>query len=102
MNTDGVKEVSTDTVPTSDDTKKTPNVASSSSSLTESDHRVVKYVSDGAFDASEDPRFYKPIPEYESAHRWDPYFEWTEEEEKRLIRKVTTNALHNPFWKNDG
>ncbi|OOF96749.1 hypothetical protein ASPCADRAFT_145526 [Aspergillus carbonarius ITEM 5010] len=88
MNTDGVKEVSTDTVPTSDDTKKTPNVASSSSSLTESDHRVVKYVSDGAFDASEDPRFYKPIPEYESAHRWDPYFEWTEEEEKRLIRKI--------------
>ncbi|RAK96196.1 putative transporter [Aspergillus ibericus CBS 121593] len=89
MTTDGVKEVPTDTVPASDDTKKTPNVASSSSSsLAVSEHRIAKYGSDGAFDASEDPRFYKPIPEYESAHRWDPYFEWTEEEEKRLIRKI--------------
>ncbi|EAW21750.1 putative transporter [Aspergillus fischeri NRRL 181] len=43
---------------------------------------------DAAFDTSEDPRYYKPIPTYEGIHRWDPDFEWTEEEEKRLIRKI--------------
>jgi hypothetical protein len=43
---------------------------------------------DSAFDTTEDPRFYKPIPEYESIHRWDPDFEWTEQEEKAVVRKV--------------
>lgn len=32
---------------------------------------------------------YKPIPEYEGAHRYDPHFEWTENEEKRLVRRVS-------------
>ena len=41
-----------------------------------------------AFDTSEDPRYYKPIPTYEGFHRWDPDFEWTEEEEKKIVRKV--------------
>lgn len=41
-----------------------------------------------AFDATEDPRYYKPIPTYEGIHRWDPEFEWSEQEEKRIIRKV--------------
>lgn len=31
---------------------------------------------------------YKPIPEYEGAHRYDPTFEWDENEEKRLVRRV--------------
>lgn len=43
----------------------------------------------GAFDATEDPRYYKPIPTYEGIHRWDPEFEWTEEEEKKVVRKVS-------------
>ncbi|PYH93786.1 MFS general substrate transporter [Aspergillus ellipticus CBS 707.79] len=92
MGSDDVRELPAGAAPTDDDTKKTPDVGlksgSSSSSLAISDHRAIKYVGDGAFDTSEDPRFYKPIPEYESAHRWDPYFEWTEEEEKALIRKI--------------
>lgn len=33
-------------------------------------------------------KFYEPIPEYEGRHRWDPHAEWTEQEEKSLIRKV--------------
>ncbi|PLN82261.1 MFS general substrate transporter [Aspergillus taichungensis] len=37
---------------------------------------------------TEDPRFYKPISTYEGIHRWDPHFDWTPEEEKRLIRKI--------------
>ena len=43
---------------------------------------------EAAFDISEDPRYYKPIPTYEGIHRWDPDFEWTEEEEKKIVRKV--------------
>lgn len=31
---------------------------------------------------------YKPIEEYEGAHRYDPLFEWTEKEERSLIRRV--------------
>lgn len=31
---------------------------------------------------------YKPIDEYEGAHRYDPYYEWTEKEEKKLVRRV--------------
>ncbi|KAL4817403.1 major facilitator superfamily domain-containing protein [Aspergillus spinulosporus] len=40
------------------------------------------------FNATEDPRFYKPIDTYEGLHRWDPDFEWTEEEERRIVRKI--------------
>ncbi|KAL6239646.1 hypothetical protein BDW75DRAFT_249733 [Aspergillus navahoensis] len=40
------------------------------------------------FSASEDPRFYKPIDSYEGLHRWDPDFEWTDEEERRIVRKI--------------
>lgn len=32
---------------------------------------------------------YKPIAEYEGAHRWDPSFEWEPKEEKRLVRRVS-------------
>lgn len=32
---------------------------------------------------------YKPIPEYEGAHRYDPTFQWTENEEKKLVRRVS-------------
>lgn len=43
---------------------------------------------DAAFDTTEDPRYYKPIPTYEGIHRWDPDFEWDEEEERKIVRKV--------------
>ncbi|KAL2002756.1 hypothetical protein VTN02DRAFT_6035 [Thermoascus thermophilus] len=46
-------------------------------------------VQEGAtFEATEDVRYYKPIPTYEGIHRWDPEFEWTEEEEKKIVRKI--------------
>lgn len=38
---------------------------------------------------------YKPIPEYEGAHRYDPHFEWTENEEKRLVRRVSDTETTN-------
>lgn len=42
----------------------------------------------GAFDVTGDVLHYKPISTYEGIHRWDPDFEWTEEEEKKVVRKV--------------
>ena len=71
------------------DSKATGNVSSaeSSSSSYNSPGAYSKQI-DSAFDTTEDPRFYKPIPEYEGIHRWDPDFEWTEEEEKAVVRKV--------------
>ncbi|KAL4966721.1 major facilitator superfamily domain-containing protein [Aspergillus stella-maris] len=40
------------------------------------------------FSATEDPRFYRPIDSYEGIHRWDPYFDWTEEEERKIVKKI--------------
>lgn len=37
-----------------------------------------------------DDEFYKPIPQYEGVHRYDPDFEWEPQEEKKVVRKVTT------------
>ncbi|KAJ5738386.1 hypothetical protein N7493_001541 [Penicillium malachiteum] len=45
-------------------------------------------VADCAFDATENPLYYKPIETYEGYHRWDPEFEWTEEEEKAVVKKI--------------
>ena len=73
------------------DKKAVPQVSSTSDSDSSSSfggrQGVIKPV-DCAFDTTEDPRYYKPIPEYEGYHRWDPEFEWTEEEEKAVVKKV--------------
>ncbi|KAL5001224.1 major facilitator superfamily domain-containing protein [Aspergillus recurvatus] len=79
------------TAPVDDETKKGPDAvveSAASSDAGNKDRRRFKEYNEAAFDQSEDPRFYKPIPEYEGIHRWDPDFDWTEEEEKRLVRKV--------------
>ena len=34
-------------------------------------------------------RLYAPIEKYEGRHRYDPDFEWEEEEERRVVRKVS-------------
>ncbi|KAL3432284.1 major facilitator superfamily domain-containing protein [Aspergillus tetrazonus] len=79
------------TGPVDDETKKGPDAVVKSEASSDSgnkDRRRFREYNEAAFDQSEDPRFYKPIPEYEGIHRWDPDFDWTEEEEKRLVRKV--------------
>jgi hypothetical protein len=83
-------EVKGASAPEGYDTKAYPkSVAAEASTFSlSSDERRRYKDGDAAFDTSEDPRYYKPIPTYEGIHRWDPDFEWTEEEEKRLIRKV--------------
>lgn len=40
------------------------------------------------FDFGANHHLYRPIDGYEGIHRWDPDFEWTENEEKRIVRKV--------------
>ena len=70
------------------DSKVAPRVSSADSSSSSTYDGPRAKQTDGAFDTTEDPRFYKPIPEYEGAHRWDPEFEWTEAEETAVIRKV--------------
>lgn len=32
--------------------------------------------------------FYQPIEQYEGRHRYDPYFEWEPQQEKKLVRKL--------------
>ncbi|OJJ64969.1 hypothetical protein ASPSYDRAFT_84955 [Aspergillus sydowii CBS 593.65] len=43
---------------------------------------------ESTFNSTEDPRFYRPIDSYEGLHRWDPYFDWTEDEERKIVRKI--------------
>ncbi|KAL4810206.1 major facilitator superfamily domain-containing protein [Aspergillus unguis] len=79
------------TAPVDDETKKGPDAVVESDSSSDSENKSsskYKEFREAAFDQSEDPRFYKPIDEYEGIHRWDPDFDWTEEEEKKLIRKI--------------
>ena len=73
---------------------KPTSLSSSSASIDQGIRIQTRAAGDGAFDSSEDPRYYKPIPEYEGIHRWDPDFEWTEKEERKLIRKV---RWHHPL-----
>ncbi|KAE8351332.1 major facilitator superfamily domain-containing protein [Aspergillus coremiiformis] len=64
------------------------SAGSSSETLKIPARKRAKDISEYAFDTTEDPRYYKPIDEYEGIHRWDPDFEWEEQEEKKLIRKI--------------
>lgn len=69
---------------------KSPHDATVVASLTSlsDEERLGKAPDDCAFDTTENPEIYRPISTYEGIHRWDPYFQWEEDEEKKLIRKV--------------
>lgn len=47
----------------------------------------------GVFATGGNVEAYKPIDEYEGAHRYDPLFEWTEKEERSLVRRVCWGPL---------
>lgn len=49
---------------------------------------LVRLGDDATFAAGGGNRFYKPIAKYEGTHRYDPQLEWTEHEEKALIRRL--------------
>ncbi|EYE99170.1 putative transporter [Aspergillus ruber CBS 135680] len=66
-------------------------VTASSTSLSDEERLGLgqgKVPDDCAFDTTENPEIYRPISTYEGIHRWDPYFQWGEDEEKSLIRKI--------------
>lgn len=50
--------------------------------------REAKQIEGEAFATGGDARYYEPIDSYEGKHRWDPSAEWTEAEEKRIVRKL--------------
>ncbi|KAF5864764.1 hypothetical protein ETB97_006609 [Aspergillus alliaceus] len=87
MASDDRKGVIVNAEPVNDDSKQV-SAGSSSETLPAPAPKQVKDISEGAFDTTEDPRYYKPIDDYEGIHRWDPDFEWEEQEEKKLIRKI--------------
>jgi hypothetical protein len=54
-----------------------------------------KQVRSGTYAEGGLSKFYEPIPEYEGRHRWDPHAEWTEGEEKKLVRKVSSHLAYD-------
>ena len=52
------------------------------------------YVTGGAFVAGGSTALYEPLPEYEGRHRYDPLAEWTEKEEKKIVRRLSAQ-LHS-------
>jgi hypothetical protein len=42
------------------------------------------------YETAEAKDIYKPIEGYEGAHRFDPHLKWSPEEEKRLVKTVST------------
>ena len=41
-----------------------------------------------AFDIETFEAQYAPVDSYEGTHRWDANFQWDEQEEKKVVRKV--------------
>jgi len=50
--------------------------------------REAKQTEGEAFASGGQARYYEPIDSYEGKHRWDPKAEWTEEEERKVVRKL--------------
>lgn len=55
--------------------------------------REAGYTKGDAFVGGASQELYEPIPEYEGRHRYDPSAEWTEKEEKTLVRKVSLHSF---------
>ena len=48
---------------------------------------------EGTFEGADSHHLFRPIDSYEGLHRWDPDFQWTEQEEKKVVRKVSDFAF---------
>lgn len=47
------------------------------------------YAKGDTFVTGASAELYEPIAEYEGRHRYDPFAEWTDKEERRVVRKVS-------------
>ncbi|TID16966.1 MFS general substrate transporter [Venturia nashicola] len=61
--------------------------------LNKRDHNALEadlpeYTPGGAFETAGLETHYEPIDSYEGKHRYDPEFRWTEDEEKKVVRKI--------------
>ncbi|KAI9757713.1 MAG: hypothetical protein M4579_003338 [Chaenotheca gracillima] len=66
-----------------------PKLSQSSSSDIDVEDEQLKQPGHQAVSASQDfDQYYRPIDTYEGIHRFDPKAQWTEKEEKKLIRKL--------------
>ncbi|OQE37994.1 hypothetical protein PENCOP_c009G02691 [Penicillium coprophilum] len=70
------------------ETKQAHISASSTDGSDEEWQKSATHKLEGTFEAREGHHFYRPIDSYEGLHRWDPNFEWTEQEEKIIVRKI--------------
>jgi hypothetical protein len=52
-----------------------------------------EYTPGGTFETAGLENYYGPIESYEGKHRYDPEYKWTQEEEQKIIRKVSTAQL---------
>lgn len=69
----------------------------SKSSLTSSHEEIYGYddttADNSVFSDARAAELYKPIEKFEGRHRFDLKATWTEEEEKKLVRRVSTNLF---------
>ncbi|QQK46729.1 Major facilitator superfamily domain, general substrate transporter [Penicillium digitatum] len=72
----------------SGETKRAQISASSAHGSDEEWQKSKIYKTEGKFEAREGHHFYRPIDSYEGLHRWDPNFQWTEQEEKKVVRTI--------------
>ena len=50
---------------------------------------VIKDIDQSVFSDTQAARYYQPIENYEGRHRFDPNAIWSDEEEKKLVRRVS-------------
>lgn len=68
-----------------------PSTAKSTrSSSDEDEHANENTIYGSVFSDSRAQDFYKPIEKYEGRHRFDMHATWSEDEEKNLVRRVST------------
>jgi hypothetical protein len=74
--------------------KPSPTVSESVSqeSISETFPSKQRYKEGDAYVGGGAVELYEPIAEYEGRHRYDPSAEWTESEEKKLVRRVSSGS----------
>jgi hypothetical protein len=68
-----------------------PTATTASSEKVSSDFESVRNLKQRegeAYASGGDTRYYEPIDSYEGKHRWDPKADWTDKEEKHVVRKL--------------
>lgn len=68
---------------------------STRSSSDEDEHANESTIYGSVFSDSRAQEFYKPIEKYEGRHRFDMHATWSEDEEKKLVRRVSACILES-------